>query len=250
MHPKTIACTIKAESLIAKGDDDSIRYACLELRMAIEHLFYDLIPLYADEVPTDILKKWQPRQVIEALTDCDPHVQDDGRLGILDDQSQLVMLHETKGVTKRLIKDYWHKLGSYLHAPMAATGTDWTGISLFLQGTISTLRAYGDERVMANLGKFAQFECVCGRRIKRNFEALKIKPVVVCPDVACGAIWNYSEKDGLAVFEPSQASYVCPQCNTINFFEARFAINGTAITCCECETKVCLTERLIPEPVT
>jgi hypothetical protein len=48
MHDKTISCVAKAEALIAEGDADSVRYACLELRMGIEHLFYDLIPLYAD----------------------------------------------------------------------------------------------------------------------------------------------------------------------------------------------------------
>jgi hypothetical protein len=249
MHEKTSSCVAKGEALIAKGDADSVRYACLELRMSIEHLFYDLIPLYADELPTDMLRRWQPKQVIEAITDCDPHVQDDGRLAFMDDQSRLFMAHETKAVTKRLIKDYWHKLGSHLHASMAETNLDSASITPFLQDVADALRAYGDERVMANLGRFVTFCCECGHKIKRNAEALKVKPRVVCPDVDCGAMWDYADVDGTATFTPVRESLVCPRCNTVNFFGAQHAVDGQKITCCECDCTILLRQKLVVELV-
>ena len=71
-HAETQSCLQKAESLIEIGDADSFRYASLQLRMGIEYLFYELIPLYRDELPDDILTKWQPKDVLDAVLACDP----------------------------------------------------------------------------------------------------------------------------------------------------------------------------------
>ena len=40
MHIRTIACAQKAELLMADGSEDSLRYATLQFRMGIEHVFY------------------------------------------------------------------------------------------------------------------------------------------------------------------------------------------------------------------
>ncbi|HUY90517.1 MAG TPA: hypothetical protein VMV10_17400, partial [Pirellulales bacterium] len=150
IHQNTKLCVDKAEALIEKGDEDRLRYACLELRMAIEHLFYDLLPRYADEVPTDMARRWQPQKVIEVLTDCDPFVQNDCKIAFGSHQSGAAVVLESKGVSKSLIKSYWHKLGSFLHASM--TGAKAVGAEEipFLRQTISALREYEESGVLAN----------------------------------------------------------------------------------------------------
>jgi hypothetical protein len=57
------------------GADFELRYACLELRMAIEALAYDTLQNYADDV-SDLLdqahKEWQPKKVLQMLLEYDP----------------------------------------------------------------------------------------------------------------------------------------------------------------------------------
>ena len=249
MHEKTISCVNKADALIAQGDEDSLRYACLQLRMGIERLFYELIPLYAEELPTDILKKWQPRQVIDALLECDPHVEGDIRISFVDSDDEIFLQRQNKAVTKQLINRYWHKLGSYLHASMTAEELDLVKLSPFLRATVEGLRAYSADKILSNIRSLASFKCECGRTIRRNSEALKIKPYVTCPDVKCGAMWQYAKRDGMGTFTLVTHSYTCPSCKAVSKFGAHLAVDGLTITCCNCEANVRLRQRFSVEPI-
>lgn len=46
--------------------------------MGIEWLFYELIPLYRDELRDDITGRWRPQEIIDALFECDPSADQDG----------------------------------------------------------------------------------------------------------------------------------------------------------------------------
>src|SRR5688572_29294296 len=119
VHAKTIECVRKAGSLIEAGDADSLRYATLQLRMGIEYLFYELIPSYKDELPDDIMSKWQPKQIIDALLECDPLVDKDARIAITAaGASSPALVLRSKAVNKGILKDHYHRLGSFLHAPV------------------------------------------------------------------------------------------------------------------------------------
>ncbi len=249
MHQKTIFCVAKAESLIASGDEDSLRYACLELRMGIEHLFYSLIPLYEKELPADMLKKWKPQHVIAALLECDPNVDGDITISFVNSDDHIVLQRENKAVTKQLINEFWHSLGSRLHASMAGKSIDLVKLRAFLHTTIEALRAYSADKVLCNVARFAECECVCGRIIRRNVEALKIKPLVTCPDEKCGAMWEYTDRGDEAAFTLVSHSYTCRNCKNSSKFGAHLAIEGMEITCCHCEAVVRLRRGFLIEPV-
>jgi hypothetical protein len=76
-----------ARSLITAGDEASLRYAALEIRMAIELMFYKLLSSYKEELPDDLLKHWQPKKIIDALIDCDPDIEHDYSLTIAQERS-------------------------------------------------------------------------------------------------------------------------------------------------------------------
>jgi hypothetical protein len=57
------------------GVDDELRYACLELRLAIEALAYDTLQSYSEDVDDAVdlaHREWQPSKVLKALCGCDP----------------------------------------------------------------------------------------------------------------------------------------------------------------------------------
>ena len=113
VYQRTQSCVRKAKELIEEDDADSLRYASLQLRMGIEYVFYELLKMYRDELPDDITAKWQPKQIIDAILECDPSADQDAKVAIgpsgsLDpggDVSQ-ALLYQTKAPSKKLLKKH------------------------------------------------------------------------------------------------------------------------------------------------
>jgi hypothetical protein len=51
----------RACAALESNDDQDLKYAALELRMAMESLTYDRAKAYKDEFPPDEYETWQPR---------------------------------------------------------------------------------------------------------------------------------------------------------------------------------------------
>jgi hypothetical protein len=118
-------CVARAKNLLAIGDDASARYACLELRSAIEYLVYDQLQTYRDELDYETARKWQPKELVDAMRAVDPRADMDVELQVgpvyvpgepppTDGYKSLGKEHRfsLKWITRK------HRaLGSYLHAP-------------------------------------------------------------------------------------------------------------------------------------
>lgn len=66
---------LDAAKALLEGEGRQLRYACLELRLAIEALTYDVLQAYGDEIdPTiDALEgAWHPKTILDALAAYDP----------------------------------------------------------------------------------------------------------------------------------------------------------------------------------
>lgn len=63
-----------ARELLARTDEQSPVYACLELRFAIEALLFDLLQRYTREVSYGAMEKWTPKKVLDELLSIDPEV--------------------------------------------------------------------------------------------------------------------------------------------------------------------------------
>ncbi len=66
---------VGAAKRLMLGTDDELRYACLELRLAIEALAYDTLQSYSEDVDDAVnlaYREWQPSKVLKALCDYDP----------------------------------------------------------------------------------------------------------------------------------------------------------------------------------
>jgi hypothetical protein len=244
MHEEARWCVDKARALVTSGDQNDLRYACLELRGAIEHLFYELIPLFADELPSDIVYEWRPVQIIDAIVDCDPSAEADSRICIFNYDSdgnpgQPHFLGEQKALTRKLLRDYYHALGSYLHAPLPGKSPNFARLPKRLKATIEVLEEHCASSVMANIGKKCSFECTCGRRITRNARAIAANPIVKCLDSKCGAVFEYIGEDNeIASFRPVVSKFICPECQTENCVGSHLLRDGLVVDCVECEAKV------------
>lgn len=233
-----------ARNLMTAGDEASLRYAALEIRMAIELMFYKLLPSYKEELPDELLKHWQPKKIIDALIECDPYIEHDYTMTMAaerPDGSHGPALHvgRYKAVNRKLLRQYYHKIGSYLHAPMTETRPDLPKMHSFLNSAATRVEEYCRETTLiSNFGIFHTVSCVCGRKIKRNAHALKSKSYIVCPDESCGAVFDLIEdSENGAIWKIRETEYICPNCKTSNFLGSHLIESGVTFTCVECGQK-------------
>lgn len=61
-------CLAHAREMTAQNQAVATRYACLELRQAIEYLAYQQLDAYLREVPDDAMRKWTPCEVMRTIS--------------------------------------------------------------------------------------------------------------------------------------------------------------------------------------
>ncbi|MBV8095791.1 MAG: hypothetical protein JO110_21690, partial [Acetobacteraceae bacterium] len=125
-------CLERAKRLLA--NDDSVRYACLELRLCIEHLVFDQLKVYIEETSEHALSKWAPRELISEILAVDPSAEEtkpwfvdvkDGHIFSIREESRLDDVPEDRaipiGEDRRLgvswVSKRYNVLGNFLHAP-------------------------------------------------------------------------------------------------------------------------------------
>lgn len=78
----------RANAELAGGEDHRVRYAALELRLAMEALAYDRAQLYKEERPPSESSTWQPGKLIKVLIEIEPHANTNSRLRFKEEASQ------------------------------------------------------------------------------------------------------------------------------------------------------------------
>ena len=244
-----------ARQLMASEDLASLRYAALEIRLAIELLFYQLLPSYKEELPDSIFKNWQPKRIIDALIDCDPHIEQDYTITMARElpsggHGRPMHIGSYKAVNRKLLQQYYHKIGSYLHASMAQECRDLKKMKSFLNAAATRVEEYcRGTSTISNFGKFYYVNCICGRKIKRNAKAIQKKPYACCPSEKCGAVDFLKEEGNEALWKLRETEFICPQCETSNFFATHIIESSAIITCVECNQRYEIGTSLFARPL-
>lgn len=122
---KARKCLSRAEIELSTNDDNRLRYAALEIRLALESLIYQKASIYKTELPEKILKTWQPRRLLAALIEIDPYADSspiiqfgkEAKFGVAAQESEMILMGKDRNLSLKEIKDYYDKIGSYLHVP-------------------------------------------------------------------------------------------------------------------------------------
>lgn len=183
-----------ARRLLDQNDAASLRHAALEIRFALERLFYTLLPYYKDELPDDLVRKWRPQQIIDAIRDCNPFVEHEQRVVIGRGQGKEgapLFAGSQKPVSRKLLAQYYHKLGSYLHARRDGDDPPAAKLRALIASAAERIEQHCRETTFIhNGGTFITVKCECGRQIKRNFFALTTNQSIRCPSEECGAVYD------------------------------------------------------------
>lgn len=90
----------QAKIELGSANDERLKYAALELRMAIEGITYDRAMAFKDEIPPSEFGTWQPKKLMQLLLDIDP------------DADQTVTVSFSEEITPDVPTKEWHTLGT------------------------------------------------------------------------------------------------------------------------------------------
>jgi hypothetical protein len=224
--------------------------------MAIEGLFYGLLAHYREELPDDIVKSWQPRQIIDAIAACNPFAESyqEVRIGPSrnDPTDKPLFVGQYKPVSRKLLRQYYHGLGSYLHAAVDGAPLNEAKLRATVSGTLDRVEEYCRETtVIANLGMFVSVPCGCGRTIKCNITSFTVRRHTQCPDPACGAIYDLV---GMApvmqtAWTLRTARFRCENCEHDTAVGVHLIRAGHHVICTNCKTEFVLRQVLIGEAI-
>jgi DNA-directed RNA polymerase subunit RPC12/RpoP len=113
----------KAKELLSLQDDDSLIYACLELRKCVEALSYKMLQSYLREVPLVAFGSWQPDKVLRELLRVDPKADVSRTISMqraeteTEPAGEWVTLGEDRRLSAKRAHKMFHQLGSFIHVP-------------------------------------------------------------------------------------------------------------------------------------
>ncbi|MBD1548530.1 hypothetical protein [Roseibium aggregatum] len=231
----------KISNLKAQGSPESLTYAALECRLAIERVCYDRLRIAHDYISQDDIRKWQPKDVVNTL---------------IQEVDSKIAASYTFSVGKEPIKtegdltqeDYeameFVPVGSQVGFDPKKMGKLWNAISSFLHVKVPKLKSdkvteYGDpaalekkiDEVLVELerlsqgtligsgfGKTVRFDCICGTENKRRSSLLKEGQTINCISPDCIERWVV-EFDGEDIeFVRKKINVPCRSCSVETAF--------------------------------
>lgn len=213
----------RARVELSTNEDERVRYAALEIRMALEALTYHRALVHRKEIPPKAYAAWQPRKVLEMLKE---HMGNDidrpYSLAIQPEgSSEVISLGSDRPLTLGEVKKNYDALGSLLHLPsLRQSTTKPFNFEKFRRKCESILAIIEDalsSNVWTSFGLVAQIECMrreCGklilRRIPVQADAVKAK----CFE--CNAEYLVKKESDSYCWQAQVWEFNCHHCQEVN----------------------------------
>lgn len=218
-RPKARISLKSAFAELSSNDDQRLKYAALELRMAIESVTYDRALAYKDEFAPQEYETWQPKKIMLVLLKLDPNADIDSTLsfGLEPELGEPPLTMASMGSESvcnlSMIKKHYDALGSFLHVPsMKHVGSPIDYVKMRKRCEVI---ANALEKVLASpvfnvtLGSFARFDCgVCKIPIRKRMSP-KIESLN-CNCFDCKASYTLTRlSDGRVQIDPHEEEIRC-----------------------------------------
>lgn len=241
----------RARAELASGDRARLKFAALELRMAIESVTYERAQSYRDEIPQAEYRTWQPKKVMQLLIDIEPHADKGSSIAYGVEEvpgvaaKEMTSLGAEQVFGLRAIKAHYDALGSYLHMPtlkqledvgepdLAKLHDRCLTIVGLLDGVLSS------PVFNVNFGTFSSIECMnpdCGKTVRRRIPTGQSSLSAACLD--CGMDYKLSvDPDGQCVWRPVLEEVPCPgpSCEVVFKVSPGELKPGRRLACHKCE---------------
>jgi hypothetical protein len=254
----------RANVELCTGEEARLKYAALELRMAMEALTYDRAEAFSAELPPTDYDTWQPKKLLQLLLEIAPTADKDSLLsfGVEEEYGIAAPVMQSLGSEKVLnlgvLKRHYDALGSYLHMPTikqiaGGKGADATKFRNRCQEIAGFVEAVLASPVFnVTLGSFAEMPCeACGATIRKRIPHGVPSIEARCFKCPASYVVEAIEENGV-VWKPNRQQAFCakPDCGTAILVWHHQVVPGNAWTCPECQSRniICLGVSLVSSP--
>jgi hypothetical protein len=235
------------------GDDHPLRYAALELRLALESIIYERAESYKEELSGKKLSTWQPKKLLSLLIEID-HSADKSSIlsfGLEEEYGKPAKIMKSLGKERVLslseIKKYYDRLGSYLHTPtldQVALGKGATPVGIrtrCIEVTEILEQVLASPIFNVNFNVTSTITCgKCGTKIVRRIPPVGGVKSIIAKCIECSACYSLATMENDQIeWKPLVRDVKCatPSCNSkISLWESEIEV-GTCWTCVGCNAK-------------
>lgn len=201
-----------AKALVEKGDAQSLRYACLELRFLIEAHVYDRLLREIDELPKSVINTWQPSKAVRLHGKFDKYADMDMHLSLTGPSGEHMDIHYNNIKYSELNKTY-NTLGSYLHLPMPAKVSSYTISKTKIVELLDNLARLLVGNLIIYKIDYKTFCCkACGKNIIYTDHYVENNDSIVCQNDNCGCEYAIISEDGCSEFSLDYKALSCHVC--------------------------------------
>lgn len=242
---------VRARAELATGEESRVKFAALELRMAIEAVTYERAQSYREEIPQAEYRTWQPKKVMQLLVDIEPNADKGSSLAFGLEEvpgvaaKEMTLPGAEKVFSLRAIKNHYDALGNYLHMPtvkqledsgepdLAKLRKRCLAIIDLLDGVLSS------PVFNINFGTFSSIACMnpdCGKPVRRRLPAGQDALAVSC--LECGMGYELTvAADGQCVWRPVLEEVPCPgpSCEVVFKVSPGELKPGRRLACHKCD---------------
>ena len=231
----------RIRALLNDDSEQSVTYAALEARLALEKVCYDRLRQRHDYISHSQLRRWQPGPVINILiAEVDSHLSETMTLfisqeptvpGVKPKDEDFVPVGTEIGFDPKRIAKMWNALAKLaLHAHLPEHRND----HIPDYGDKAEIRAKVEEVVVelerlakgtmtfSGLGEEVFFVCECGEKNRRRAGLLRDGQHIRCINPQCKYTWKICKRGGEFIFEAVTISISCENCKEINYLPWRY----------------------------
>jgi hypothetical protein len=249
----------RAKNLL--GEDQQLRYAALDLRLAMEALTYDRAQGYLEELPLGALAKWQPKQLMDALIEIDPtagstytlRMGEEPALGVAPETMSTLGTDVVFGLKE--IKKHYQAVSSFLHMPTMQQHSDGKGwdvakVRSRLEEVAQKIDASLSSSVWnCTLGDFSNFECCrCDKPIHKRVPQGTAELIANCLHCSAPHAGRLLE-DGSVEWKPMTVPAPCPTIDCSHAFDLwqDEIKRGTCWECSQCHKRYQIDLAILPD---
>lgn len=172
----------RAKTFIAAGDENSLRHACLEMRLALERIVYQKLGQIGAKLPPAVFRKWQPDKALKMLRSFDPKADLDMSIEITGPDGVPLPIGDYKMFSVDWLNKNYSKLGNFLHARALADTRNLKFTPIIVQGILDEIERVASATLVMSINKIDSFTCdACGKDMYASQSQVETNATVECP---------------------------------------------------------------------
>lgn len=175
----------RAKTFIEAGDENSLRHACLEMRLALERIVYQKLGQIGPKLPPAIFRKWQPDKALKMLRSFEPKADLEMSIAFAGPDGVPFPIGDYKMFSVDWLNKHYQKLSSFLHAPALADTRNLKFTTTAVQEILDEIERVASATVVISINKIDTFACdACGKEMYASQSQVEAGAKVECP--TCG----------------------------------------------------------------